>query len=121
MGARLSAEREVIMLAAKRLLYTLALMCGCAEVEATRLPTEVADTVQLSAHEPGPACGALEQVEVRSRRHDAPSADALRLYAWQRDANYVVLDSFSILDDDNEDVVLVRARLYRCPPLVRIQ
>jgi hypothetical protein len=108
-------------MSAKSWLVALGLVCGCAETEVERLPTAIADTVQLSARAPGAECGALEQVEVRSRRHDSPSADALRLYAWQRDANYVVLDSFSILDDSNEDMVLVRARLYRCPALVRVQ
>ena len=99
----------------------LALSCGCAGVEPAQLPTAIAETVVLSAQAPGSACCALEQVEVRSRRADGPSADALRLYAWRRAANYVVLDTFSILDDTSEDLVLVRARLYRCPALVRVQ
>src|SRR5437763_16608361 len=91
-GPRLCAEREVIM---KGWLVALGLAGGCADVDGMRLPDAIADTVEMSAREPGAACRALEQVEVRSRRHDSPSADALRLYAWRRDANYVLLDSFS--------------------------
>jgi hypothetical protein len=104
-----------------RLILGLALACGCAGVERARLPAEISDGVVLAAQEPGPACCALERVEVRSRRAEAPAADALRLYAWRRSANYVVLDAFAVLDETSDDQVLMRARLYRCPALVRVQ
>lgn len=99
----------------------MALFGGCAEVEPARLPTELADTVVLSAQDPGAACCPLESVEVRSRRSEGPAGEALRLYAWRRAANYVVIDTFSILDETSPDMVLLRARLYRCPALIRVQ
>jgi hypothetical protein len=96
-------------------------LCACAEGEVSRLPAPIVDTVEVSAHPPGPDCWPLETVEVRSGKHDGSSVEALRLYAWRRAVNYVVLDTFSILDDSDENLVLMRARLYRCPALVRVQ
>jgi hypothetical protein len=96
-------------------------VCGCAEADVARVPDSVAEDIAISEHDPGPACCPLETVEVRSGKHEGPSLEALRLYAWRRAVNYVVLDTFSILDDGEEGTVLLRARLYRCPQLARLQ
>jgi hypothetical protein len=95
-------------------------LCGCA-AELPQLPDSVADSVALSSNDPGRACCPLESVEVRARHEDSSSLAALRLYAWRRDANYVMLDSFAVLDEGDAEMVLLRGRLYRCPPLVRLQ
>jgi hypothetical protein len=92
-------------------------VCGCAEAELERTPTAIADAVEISSRAPGAACAPLETLEVHSGKHDSPTTEVLRQYAWQRAANYVVLDTFSVYDEKDADVVLVRARLYRCPPL----
>ena len=99
-------------------LFVIALIGGgCAEAELDRAPTGPADTVQLSNREPGSACRPLECVEVRSGRDDEPSSEVLRSYAADRGANYVVIDTFSVLDERTDEAVLTRARLFRCPAL----
>jgi hypothetical protein len=100
-------------------LVGLALSSGCADLESTRLPTMSPEPVQLSAHVPGSTCCALESVEVSSRRGDSSSEETLRLHALRRSANYVVLESFSVIDEGGEELVRVRARLYRCPQVPR--
>ncbi len=92
-------------------------MCagGCADVELERAATRPADAVQLSSREPGPACRALACVEVRSGRDDEPSSEALRAWAVEHGANYVVLDTFRVFDETDDRAVLTRARLFACP------
>jgi len=89
---------------------------GCAEEALERGPARRADAVQLSNREPGPACRPLECVEVRSGHDDVTSSDALRAYAAERGANYIVIDTFSVFAE--HDDVLTRARLFCCPAFV---
>jgi hypothetical protein len=97
-------------------LFPVALLAsGCADEELERAPTRLADRVQLGNREPGPSCRALEHVEVRSGRRDRPTSDALRAYAVERGANYIVVDTFSVFDEVEDSVVLTRARLFYCP------
>lgn len=93
----------------------LLLCAGCADEELDPRPTPIDDAVQLTNREPGPACRPLECVEVRSGRQDSPTSDALRAYAAHRGANYVVLDTFAVYDEPEDEAVLTRARLFRCP------
>lgn len=103
------------------LFFAIALAAGgCAEEEVERAPTRPADTVQVASRDPGPGCRRLECVEVRSGRDDEPSSEALRAYAAERGANYVVVDNFSVYDDDADFLVLTRARLFACPALARL-
>lgn len=88
---------------------------GCAETELERAPGPVRDEVQLANRDPGSACRPLFAVEVRSGRNDVPTSDAVRDYAAARGANYVVIDTFSVYDDDEAEDVLTRARLFACP------
>ncbi len=88
---------------------------GCAEGERERVHDR-ADEVQIGERAPGPACRPLEWVEVRSGHGDEPGSQALRAYAVERGANYVVIDTFRVLDDGDEEGVLTRARLFACPP-----
>ena len=102
------------------LLLLAAVCAGCADEEIDRRPTRVDDAVQLSNREPGPACRPLECVEVRSGREERPTGDALRAYAAYRGANYVVLDTFAVYDEPDDEAVLTRARLFRCPAVVAV-
>lgn len=89
------------MLRALSMGIALALVAGCAEV-------------QLSRREPPPGCRPLEALEVRSGGDEPPSQEALRAYAGERHSDYVVVDSFSIFDENGERGLLTRARLFRC-------
>lgn len=101
---------------ALRLIVPLALVCaGCADEEVDRRPTPVPAPVQLSNREPGPGCHPVECVEVRSGQNERPTSDALVAYAARRGANYVVLDTFTVYDEPDDESVLTRARLFRCP------
>jgi hypothetical protein len=93
---------------------------GCAEDELERAPGHVGDEVQVANRDPGPACRALAAVEVRSGRDDEPSENALRDYAAERGANYVVIDTFSVYDETEDSQVLTRARLFSCPRLAQL-
>jgi hypothetical protein len=91
-----------------------AMAIGCAEEELVRVPTRVESAVVLTNREPCDSCVALDSVEVQSGRDDQSTSDALRDAALARGANYVVLDAFAVLDDDDERV-LARARFFVCP------
>ncbi len=90
------------------------LAAGCATDETTLVPTRVARGVELSNREPGACCRPVESVEVRSGPGDAPTSEALGQYALARGANYVVYDTFTVLEAPAE-LVLTRARLFSCP------
>jgi hypothetical protein len=100
-------------------LVGLALSAGCADVESTMRPALIPDPVQFSAEEPGSTCRCLQRVEVSSRSGDSSSEETLRLYALRRAANYVLLEAFSVFEETGDDLVRVRARLYRCPQAAR--
>ena len=103
-----------------QLLLAIALAAGgCAEDELERGAGRIGDEVQLANRDPGPACCALETIEVRSGRADEPCTSALRDYAAERGANYVVLDTFSVFESEDE-AVLTRARLFCCPRLATL-
>jgi hypothetical protein len=103
------------MKSARLLLLAIALAStACVEDEPVRASANLADTVQIADREPGGACRPVVAVEVRSGPNDLPSADTLRAYAHERGANYVVLDTFSVYDESDTQV-LTRARLFRCP------
>ena len=89
------------MLRALFMVFALALVAGCAEVQLARL-------------EPPPGCRPLEALEVRSAEDEPPSQDALRAYAGERHSDYVVVDSFPIYDESGARGLLTRARLFRC-------
>lgn len=93
------------------------LFCACAEDEP--LPTPVTDPVQISGREPGPGCRLLQAVEVRSGRGEDPAHAVLSNYAAEQRSNYVVLDGFTVLEEPEESVVIVRARLFCCPLVAR--
>jgi hypothetical protein len=97
-------------------LLPLALLAsGCAEDELERRATRAADAVQLAHREPGAGCRFIDTLEVTSRPLDPPSRPALVAYAVARSANYITVDTFSVYADQNEDLVLTRARLFACP------
>jgi hypothetical protein len=96
-------------------LFGLLAVAGCYD-DMEPVPTRLDDAVQMANREPGPACCGLEAVEVRSTKSQQPTYDALRAYATTRHANYVVVDTFSVYDMPDDEAVLTRARLYRCPP-----
>jgi hypothetical protein len=93
-------------------------LCGCAETEPELRPAP--DCVEISGKHPVSACVPLGAAEVHSRNHDESSLETLRLYARQRQANYVALESFTVIDEDDAEMVRVRASIYRCPALVRV-
>lgn len=96
----------------------IALSCAaCAEDEVETRVHDAADEVQLANRDPGGACQNVDAVEVRSRRNDLPTSDMLRAYAEERGANYVVVDTFSVYEENDDSTVLTRARLFRCPQL----
>lgn len=105
------------MLSARWIPLVVALSCAaCVEDEVDTRLHDVADEVQFANRDPGGACRNLDAIEVRSGRNDLPSSEMLRAYAEERGANYVVLDTFRVYDDDEDATVLTRARLFRCPP-----
>jgi hypothetical protein len=101
------------------LLFTIALATNCAEERLERGSTRAADGVQVANREPGSDCRALDAVEVRSSRADAPTLEQLRVYAAERGANYVVIDRFSVYDERDE--VLTRGRLFSCPAMPEME
>ena len=102
-------------------LWPFALLAtGCFDDEFERVPTRLDDRVQLANRDPGPACCGLEAVEVRSGNKERPTLETLRAYAIQRDANYVVVDSFSVDEVPYRESVLTSARLFRCPQLTQL-
>jgi hypothetical protein len=90
------------------------LLAGCVEEEDVR-PTRVIQRVQLSVSEPPPGCRPLDAVEVRSGQRDPTTHEVLSEYAAERGANYVVLDSFAVLDARDDIFAVTRARLFSCP------
>lgn len=82
------------------------LLVACAQLPAAP------DPVILAGVEPAAACAPVEAVEIRSAPRDCSSRDMLRAWALDRGANYVVLDAFSVRDDDE---VVALARLFTCP------
>jgi hypothetical protein len=82
---------------------------GCAEDE---IAVRAVEPVQLARQDPT-GCAALAPLELRTAPNDAPTSERLREEALDRGANYVVVDTFRLLDDETS--LLTRARLYRCP------
>ncbi|MCU1283215.1 MAG: hypothetical protein JWM53_6761 [bacterium] len=100
---------------------TLALLAsGCFDDELERVPTHLDDAVQLGNRDPGPACCGLEAVEVCSGNKERATLEALRAYAVQRAANYIVVDAFSVYEIPGQESVHTQARLFRCPPLTQL-
>jgi hypothetical protein len=81
------------------------LLVGCAE-----LPP-APDRVRLVNSEPPSSCAPVEAVELRSRPNECTSREMLHSYALERGADWVVLDSFTVLDDDQ---VIAQGRLFAC-------
>jgi hypothetical protein len=57
-------------------------------------------------------CARVEAVEIHSAPRECATSEMLRAYASARGANYVVLDAFSVSDDDE---VVALGRLFVCP------
>jgi hypothetical protein len=92
------------MTSAMRHCWLLAL-AACAELPPAR------GRVPVTNADPR-GCAAVEAVEIRSAPRECPSIEMLRAYASERGANYVVLDAFSVRDDDE---VVTLGRLFACP------
>jgi hypothetical protein len=67
--------------------------------------------VRFVNREPPSGCRPVEAVEMRSRRNECTSQEMLRGYAGRRGADWVVLDGFTVLDDDE---VVALGRLFAC-------
>jgi hypothetical protein len=76
---------------------------GCAEISAAP------DRVRFVNHEP--RCALIEAVEMRSKPDECTSREMLRAYAVVRGADRIVLDNFTVLDDDQ---VIAQGRLFAC-------
>ena len=81
----------------------LLLLVGCAE-----LPVEP-DRVRFINREP--RCALVEAVEMRSKPSECSPREMLRAYAAVRGADRILLDSFTVLDDDE---VIAQGRLFAC-------
>ncbi len=93
----------------RRWLWLAIAIAGCAEEQ---IEARAVEPVQMARQDPQ-GCVALAPIELRSAPNDAPSSERLREEALDRGANYVVVDTFRLLDD--EPSLITRARLYRCP------
>ena len=58
-----------------------------------------------------PRCALVEAVEMRSKPDQCTSREMLRAYAVVRGADRIVLDNFTVLDDDE---VIAQGRLFAC-------
>jgi hypothetical protein len=83
------------------------LFTGCVEAL-----SEKREEVRFVDREPL-ACRGVEAVEVESDGGQCTTREQLLHYAAMRGANYVVLDSFTVLDALNPPVI-ARARLFAC-------
>ncbi len=83
------------------------LLAGCVEAA----PVE-RERVRFVDREPA-ACRRVEAVEVESDHGQCSTRQQLLHYAAIRGANYVVLDSFTVLDPLDPPVI-ARARLFSC-------
>lgn len=92
----------------------IALLGGCAGPEVLRRPATVPG-VAVSMVEAPAGCRPLEAVEVRAGRSDPIAHALLRAFAVERGANYVVVDAFGVVADEDEVFAVARARLFACP------
>jgi hypothetical protein len=87
---------------------------ACAEDEVVRRPDPL-PSIELSTVEAPPRCMPIQGVEVRSGSRDPAAHEVLKAFAAERGANYVVLDAFGVVSNDDDIVAVSRARLFRCP------
>jgi hypothetical protein len=90
------------------------LLAGCVEEEVLRRPDPMPG-VELSTEQASPACRPVEAVEVRSGQQDPTTHELLRAFAVERGANYVVLDAFGVVANNDDIFAITRARLFQCP------
>ncbi len=90
------------------------LLAGCAEENPFRRPPPVPG-VELSTVEAVADCRPVQAVEVRSGQHDPTSHELLKAFAAEQGANYVVLDAFGVVAEEDDIFAVTRARLFRCP------
>lgn len=95
------------------ILSFVSFVVGCQEATTTT-PLRNADAVTLSNIAPHPSCRSLEMAEVRAPEGQSRVYDLLRTYAADLGANYVVIDSFAVIDGGTETEVIARARLFYC-------
>lgn len=89
------------------------LVVGCG-AETVTTPLRHSDAVTLSNVPPHPSCRALEMAEVRAPEGQTRVYELLRGWAAEVGANYVVVDSFAVIDGGTESEVIARARLFHC-------
>lgn len=94
--------------------FLVILLAGCAEENVFRRPPPVPG-VELSTVEAIADCQAVQAVEVRSGQRDPTTHELLRAFAAEKGANYVVLDAFGVVADEDDIFAVTRARLFRCP------
>jgi hypothetical protein len=95
-------------------LALVTLIAGCAEDELLTRPGPMRG-VELTTVEASPACRWIEAVEVRSGHRDPTANEMLSAHAFERGANYVVLDAFAVVANSEDIYAVTRARLYQCP------
>jgi hypothetical protein len=95
-------------------LFALTLLGGCMQEEEV-MPTRPLMRVEFSTVDPGPSCRPVGAVEVRAGERDPTTHEILNAYALERGGNYVVLDSFGVIDGLEDIYAVTRARVLACP------